>query len=88
MSKKERVVIDYSALFKVATEPTAEKTQKVVMVKANKRDSEEPYTLWIDKKLYKDLRILAAEEATNVKELIIEAVMMLRQNRNIPPFDL
>ena len=48
--------------------------QKVVPVKANKRDSEQTYTLWLDKELIKALKLKAVEEDTNVKLLIEEAI--------------
>lgn len=48
--------------------------QKVVPVKTNKRDSEQTYTLWLDKELIKALKLKAVEEDTNVKLLIEEAI--------------
>ncbi len=48
--------------------------QKVVPVKTNKRDSEQTYTLWLDKELIKALKLKAVEEGTNVKLLIEEAI--------------
>lgn len=48
--------------------------QKVVPVKTNKRDSEQTYTLWLDKELIKTLKLKAVEEDTNVKLLIEEAI--------------
>lgn len=48
--------------------------QKVVPVKNNKRDSEQTYTLWLDKELIKALKLKAVEEDTNVKLLIEEAI--------------
>jgi hypothetical protein len=48
--------------------------QKVVPVKTNKRDSEQTYTLWLDKELIKALKLKAVEEDTNVKLLIEESI--------------
>lgn len=48
--------------------------QKVVPVKTNKRDSEQTYTLWLDKELIKALKLKAVEEDTNVKLLIEKAI--------------
>jgi len=48
--------------------------QRVVPIKANKRDGEQSYTLWLDKELIKTLKIKAIEDNTNVKNIIEEAV--------------
>jgi len=48
--------------------------QKVVPIKTNKRDSEQTYTLWLDKELLKTLKLKAVEQNTNVKLLIEEAI--------------
>ncbi len=48
--------------------------QKVVPVKERKRDSEQSYTLWLDKELIKALKVRALEEDTNVKNLVEEAI--------------
>jgi len=48
--------------------------QKVVPIKTNKRDSEQTYTLWLDKELIKTLKLKAVEQNTNVKLLIEEAI--------------
>jgi len=48
--------------------------QKVVPIKTNKRDSEQTYTLWLDKELIKALKLRAVEQNTNVKLLIEEAI--------------
>lgn len=48
--------------------------QKVVPIKTNKRDSEQTYTLWLDKDLLKTLKLKAVEQNTNVKLLIEEAI--------------
>jgi len=48
--------------------------QKVVPIKTNKRDSEQTYTLWLDKELLKTLKLKAIEQNKNVKLLIEEAI--------------
>lgn len=48
--------------------------QKVVPIKTNKRDSEQTYTLWLDRELIKTLKLKAVEQNTNVKLLIEEAI--------------
>lgn len=48
--------------------------QKVVPIKAKKRDSEQSYTLWLDKELIKTLKLKAVEQDTNVKILIEDAI--------------
>lgn len=49
--------------------------QKVVPVKRKKRDSEQSYTLWLDKELLKQLKMMAIEQDTNVKNLVEEAIV-------------
>lgn len=49
--------------------------QKVVPIKPKKRDSEQSYTLWLDKDLIKKLKIKAVEEESNVKLLIEQAII-------------
>ncbi|MEJ5148843.1 hypothetical protein [Sphingobacterium sp. MYb388] len=49
--------------------------QKVVPVKAKKRDHEQSYTLWLDKELLKQLKLKAIEQNTNVKNLVEEAII-------------
>jgi len=48
--------------------------QKVVPIKEKKRDSEQSYTLWLDKELIKALKLRAIEKDTNVKSLVEEAI--------------
>lgn len=48
--------------------------QKVVPIKPKKRDSEQSYTLWLDKELIKTLKLKAVEQDTNVKTLIEDAI--------------
>lgn len=49
--------------------------QKVVPIKRKKRDSEQSYTLWLDKELLKQLKMKAIEQDTNVKNLVEEAIV-------------
>jgi len=49
--------------------------QKVVPVKRKKRDSEQSYTLWLNKELLKQLKMMAIEQDTNVKNLVEEAIV-------------
>ena len=53
--------------------------QKVVPVKMKKRDREQSYTLWLDKELLKQLKMMAVEQNTNVKSLVEEAVRAFLQ---------
>jgi len=48
--------------------------QKVVPVKTKKRDSEQSYTLWLDKDLLKRLKLKAIEQDSNVKNLVEDAI--------------
>jgi len=54
--------------------PNVVPKQKVVPIKEKKRDSEQSYTLWLDKELIKTLKVRAVEEDTNVKNLVEEAI--------------
>jgi hypothetical protein len=55
-------------------EPSTSPLQKVVPVKEKKRDSETTYSMWLDKELLKKLKIKAAEESDNVKNIIERAI--------------
>lgn len=48
--------------------------QKIIQVKESKRDNEKSYMLWLNKDLLKELKIKAAEEDSNMKEIIEKAL--------------
>ena len=48
--------------------------QQVVPVKEKKRDNETTFTFWIDKNLYKALKLKAFETDDNMKNILEEAL--------------
>ncbi|MFN8407696.1 MAG: hypothetical protein U0X71_09495 [Sphingobacteriaceae bacterium] len=49
--------------------------QQVVPIKKKKRDDETPFTFWIQKDLFKALKLKAFETDDNMKNVVVKALI-------------
>lgn len=47
----------------------------------SKRENETTFMLWIDKDLYKQVKLEAVEEGTNAKEIVCEALKVYFESK-------